>query len=82
MAYRVYSGPRGSQPIAPLQKDCPVYKEFSGLDDALGWARHATETGRVALLIVGDDGTQLTGIEIAAALKPPDATGRARSRPS
>ncbi len=81
MAYRVYSGPRGSQPIAPLQKDRLLHKEFSGLDDALGWARHVTETGRVALLIEGDDGTHLTAPEITAALRHPEGAERAPVAP-
>ena len=40
MTYRVYSGPRGSQSIAPLEKDRYLFKEFSTLDESLGWARH------------------------------------------
>jgi hypothetical protein len=72
MAYRVYSGPRGSQSIAPLEKDRQLYKEFSSLDEAIGWARHIDKSGRVALLIEGDDGTRLTKQQIVAALKSPD----------
>ena len=59
MTYRTYSGPRGSQAIAPLEKDRLLYKEFDTLDGALGWARHVNDGGRVALLIEGDDGTHL-----------------------
>jgi hypothetical protein len=51
MTYRVYSGPRGSQSISPLEKDRCLFKEFSILDEALGWARHINNGGRVALLI-------------------------------
>ena len=40
MTYRVYSGPKGSGEISPLAKEQMLYKEFSGLDDALSWARH------------------------------------------
>jgi hypothetical protein len=69
MTYRVYSGPRGSQLIAPGEKDRQLYKEFSGLDEAMGWARHLNDGGRVALLIEGDDGTRLTKQQIAAALR-------------
>jgi hypothetical protein len=69
MTYRVYSGPRGSQPIAPVEKDHHLYKEFSLLDEAMGWARHLNAGGRVALLIEGDDGTRLTKQQIATALK-------------
>jgi hypothetical protein len=69
MTYRVYSGPRGSQLIAPGEKDRQLYKEFSGLDEAMGWARHLNDGGRVALLIEGDDGTRLTKQQIATALR-------------
>ena len=51
MTYRTYSGPRGSQAIAPLDKDRLLYKEFDTLDAALAWARHVNDSGRVALLI-------------------------------
>ncbi len=68
MTYRVYSGPRGAETVSPLEKDHMLYKEFSGLDEALGWARHVNRGGRVALLIEGDDGTRLTKQEIAATL--------------
>ena len=73
MTYRVYSGPRGSEAISPLEKDRHLYKEFSGLDEAMSWARHINKGGRVALLIEGDDGTRLTKQQIAAALKSPEA---------
>jgi hypothetical protein len=72
MAYRVYSGPRGSQSISPLEKDRHLYKEFSDLDEAMNWARHINESGRVALLVEGDDGTRLTKQQIVAALKSPE----------
>jgi len=73
MTYRVYSGPRGSEAISPLEKDRYLFKEFSSLDEALGWARHINGGGRVALLIEGDDGTRLTKQQIAAALTHPEA---------
>ena len=73
MTYRVYSGPRGSQSISPLEKDRLLYKEFGVLDEALGWARHINDHGRVALLIEGDDGTRLTKQQIVAALKHSEA---------
>ena len=57
MRYRVYVGPRGSETISPLQKDQFLFKEFASLDDAFGWARHVNGSGRVTLLIDGDDGT-------------------------
>jgi hypothetical protein len=75
MTYRVYSGPRGSHSIAPLDKDRHLYKEFGVLDEAMGWARHINNNGRVALLIEGDDGTRLTKRQIVAALKHPEAIG-------
>jgi len=73
MTYRVYSGPRGSQSISPLEKDRHLFKEFSVLDEAMGWARHINDGGRVALLIEGDDGTRLTKRQIVTALKTTDA---------
>jgi hypothetical protein len=73
MTYRVYSGPRGSESIAPLEKDRHLYKEFNLLDEAMGWARHINNGGRVALLIEGDDGTRLTKQQITSALKHSDS---------
>jgi len=73
MTYRVYSGPRGSQSISPLEKDRHLYKEFASLDEAMNWARHVNGSGRVALLIEGDDGTRLTKQQIVTALKNPDS---------
>jgi hypothetical protein len=75
--FRVYSGPRGSESVPPLEKDKWLFKEFGALDDALGWARHVNDGGRVALLIEGDDGTKLTKFDIAAALKHSEAAVRA-----
>jgi hypothetical protein len=72
MAYRVYSGPRGSETVPPLEKDSWLYKEFALLDEAMSWARHANKGDRVALLIEGDDGTHLDKRDIAAALLHPD----------
>lgn len=69
MRYRVYSGPSGTESISPLEKDRLLFKEFSVLDDAFAWAQHVGTTGRVALLIEGDDGTHLTKHEIASALR-------------
>jgi hypothetical protein len=73
MTYRVYSGPRGSQSISPLEKDRHLYKEFGALDEAISWAQHINGSGRVALLIEGDDGTRLTKQQIVAALKSPSS---------
>jgi hypothetical protein len=73
MTFRVYSGPRGSEAISPLEKDRHLYKEFSSLDEAMNWARHVNDGGRVALLIEGDDGTHLTKQQIAGALNHGEA---------
>jgi hypothetical protein len=56
-----------------LEKDRQLYKEFNSLDEAMGWARHLNNGGRVALLIDGDDGTRLIKQQIAAALKTADS---------
>lgn len=72
MCYRVYSGPRGSDEIKPIDKPHMLYKEFDGLDQAMNWARHLNDGGRVALLIEGDDGTCIARGEIAAALHNAD----------
>jgi hypothetical protein len=68
MSYRVYSGPRGSETVSPLEKARLLYKELETLDTALAWARHVNERGQVALLIEGDDGTRLDKRQIATAL--------------
>lgn len=82
MTYRVYSGPPGTEVVPPLEKERWLYKEFGLLDEALGWARHVNEGGRVALLIEGDDGTTLTKTEITAGLTHPEAHERVTPRPS
>jgi hypothetical protein len=69
MRFRVFSGPPGSGPVSPLEKERLLFKEFDSLDGALSWARHLHETGRVALSIDGDDGTTLNKQQIAAALR-------------
>lgn len=76
MTYRVYSGPPGSDRVPPLEKERWLYKEFGLLDDALGWSRHVNDSGRVALLIEGDDGSQLNKREISAVLRHSDESGR------
>jgi hypothetical protein len=73
MRYRVYSGPRGSAAISPLDKDRMLYKEFSTLDEALNWARHVHDRGGVVLLIEGDDGTSMSKIDVADALRHGEA---------
>jgi hypothetical protein len=69
MRFRVYSGPSGTESISPLEQDKLPFKEFGLLDDAFAWAHHVGKTGRVALLIEGDDGTRLSKHEIADALR-------------
>lgn len=73
MTYRVYSGPRGSQSLSAAEKDRHLFKEFGTLDEAMSWARHLNTSGRVALRIEGDDGTQFGKQEIASALNHPEA---------
>ena len=68
MTYRVYSGPRGSADVLPLEKSQLLFKELHTLDEALSWARHIEHTGRTALLIEGDDGTRMDRRAIADAL--------------
>jgi hypothetical protein len=69
MRYRVYSGPRGSADVSPLEKEQMLFKEFMAFDDALSWAHHVEEGGRVPLLIEGDDGTKMDKRAIANALR-------------
>jgi len=45
MTYRVYSGPRGSESISPLDKERQLYNEFNLLDEATSWAHHVNESG-------------------------------------
>jgi hypothetical protein len=74
MTYRAYYGTSGSDQLSPLQKDRWPFKEFSDLDQALQWATNVSRKGTSVLAIDGDDGTQLSKHEIAAALA---ARGRA-----
>ena len=69
MTYRVYSGPMGSGDISPLAKEQMLFKELAALDDALSWALHVEQTGRVPLLIEGDDGTRMDRPAIGDALR-------------
>jgi hypothetical protein len=73
MTFKVYSGPPGADTISPFDKDRLLYKEFPSLDEALSWAGHIKDTGRVALLIEDEGGTRLDKREIAAALSHRDA---------
>lgn len=68
MTYRVYSGPKGTPAFSAIEKSQMLYKEFSALDEALAWAGHVDKSGRVVLMIEGDDGTRLDRREIGAAL--------------
>lgn len=69
MTYRVYSGPRGSADISPLAKSQALFKQFGALDEALAWACHVDRSGRVPLLIEGDDGTRMDRRDIGNALR-------------
>ena len=77
MRYRVYSGPRGSEPVKPLDKDRQLFKEFRSLDEAMSWARHVADIGHVPLLIEGDDGTRLGREQLAAELGGLDKRSKA-----
>jgi hypothetical protein len=68
MQYRLYSGPRGAEPIRAIEKDKMLFKSFASLDEALAFAQHLDRSGQVALLIEGDDGSSYGRNEIAALL--------------
>lgn len=68
MTYRVFSGPKGTGEISPTDKEKMLFKELGTLDDALSWTRHLQETGRVPLLLEGDDGTRMSRRQIGEAL--------------
>ena len=61
--------PKGSPDLSPLEKSQLLFKEFAVLDDALSWARHLEGTGRIPLLIEGDDGTRMNRRAIIDALR-------------
>ena len=69
MTYRVYSGPKGSRDVMPLEKSQSLFKELHTLDEALSWARHLERTGRTTLLIEGDDGTRMNRRTVVDALR-------------
>jgi hypothetical protein len=73
MTYRVFSGPRGSVSVSALERERWLHKTFDTLDAAFAWARHVNASGRVVLLIEGDDGTHLARDEIAYALRHREA---------
>ena len=54
---------------SPIAKEQMLFKEFAALDDALSWARHVEQGGRVPLLIEGDDGTRMDRRAIGDALR-------------
>ena len=68
MTFRVYSGPKGSGEVAGLAVEQLLFKQVGDLDEALSWAGHMEKTGRVPLLIEGDDGTRMDRRQIGAAL--------------
>jgi hypothetical protein len=68
MRYRVFSGPPGTDDVSAVQRDQMLFKEFPSLDEALSWARHLSKSGRIPLLIEGDDGTRMDKRAIADAL--------------
>jgi len=69
MAYKVFTGPPGSEAISPLEKDRWLFKELSNMDEALAFAQAVKRRGAVPLLIEGDDGTCMKKYEIAEALQ-------------
>jgi hypothetical protein len=72
MTFKVYSGPPGSTAMRAVERNRALYEEFGLLDEALDWARHLDERGRVPLLIEGGEGgrgTRLTRPEIEAAIQ-------------
>lgn len=69
MQYRVFSGPPGTEDVSAAQREQMLFKAFGTLDEALSWARHLEKSGRMPLLIEGDDGTRLDKRAIIAALR-------------
>ena len=79
MAFRVYSGPSGTDMFDPIDKDRMLFKQLGTLDEAISWARHLSREGKSVLLIEGDDGTSLTKSQIASAFTQDE--GDARIKP-
>ena len=73
MTFKVYSGPAGTDAVSPIHKDRMLFKEFPSFDEALSWASHIKDTGRVAVLIEDETGRTFNKLEIAAALADRDA---------
>jgi hypothetical protein len=69
MPFRVFSGPPGTKDISADQRNQMLFKECASLDEALSWARHMDRSGRLPLLIEGDDGTRFDKRAIANALR-------------
>ena len=70
--FRVYVGPPQAKTINPIEKHRHLFKEFTILDEAIAFAGHMKKTGRVALMIEGDDGTRLDRKELADVLHQRD----------
>jgi hypothetical protein len=68
MTFKVYSGPAGTDAVLPIHKDRMLFKEFPNFDEALSWASHIKDTGRVAVLLEDETGRTFNKREIAAAL--------------
>ncbi len=73
MTFKVYSGPAGTDSFSPIHKDRMLFKEFPTFDEALSWASHIKDTGRVAVAIEDETGRRFDKREIAAALADRDA---------
>jgi hypothetical protein len=73
MTFKVYSGPAGTDAVSPIHKDRMLFKEFPSFDEALSWASHIKDTGRVPVLIEDGAGRTFNKREIAAALADRDA---------
>ena len=73
MTFKVYSGPAGTDAVSPIHKDRMLFKEFPNFDEALSWASHIKDTGRVAVLMEDETGRTFDKREIAAALANRDA---------
>jgi len=58
-----------AESVSPTDKEKLSFREFGNLDSAFAWAQYIGASGRIALLIEGDDGTHLTKHEIASALR-------------
>lgn len=68
MPFKVYSGTPGAAFLRSVERHRGLYQEFGLLDEALDWARHLEERGRVPLLIENERGVRLTRPEIDAAI--------------